>query len=665
MKARLSIAICLLVAPAALLGGTTAGAGSRAVPQNLSPPTISGIAEYGAQLTAASGTWSSEPNAYVYQWQRCVRYSELVGQDAPISNWRLGEPDGAIVADELGRNPGTYVNNPALGRAGALKDDWNSAVTFDGAGNWASILSSDSLNSPSGAITIEAWVKPDANRALFDRATTPRVLLRKNNAFAVWLYADLTVEDGADYVEVDLKIENTWRTFGFRTTAGWGWTPGAWNHLVVTYDGARVRLFRQGGPYTYGGIPVTYPQTGNLTLTSSTNPLVIGAWEGAGTGYRFPGTVDEVAVYPSALSAARIKAHYLAGINGCDGYVDIPGAITATYVPTPADVLNKLRVRVTATNASGSAEATSQLTRRVFARYTYAEARALGIQTPPTPAEWGLPACATNGSWPGYATADETAAAATAAPEDPDCAEDPSGTTIVVGLEPPHGGTSGSGYHHNGAYLDASSAAQGGRLAAEVSNPNVDHDIHPDEEFVVARVLAHPTSTTGRWLEIGWAEHSMWDDRRYVYTFEAHYRNWARHTRFELVDGRYYAFRVRDCRPKVCADILWEGKWRPIDRSSEFECMRANGASNCIIEEFLEVFSRNDLSHPDMNAPTDGDGVNFRDTRIRTQPQAWPLWDTSFATSGNRVDPYVVCWHSKWHRFRAGNGITCSPGETQ
>ena len=50
-------------------------------------------------------------------------------------------------------------------------------------------------------------------------------------------------------------------------------------------------------------------------VNTSTGILAIGRTGGSSSDY-FNGQIDEVAVYPTALPAARIGAHYAAGVSG-------------------------------------------------------------------------------------------------------------------------------------------------------------------------------------------------------------------------------------------------------------------------------------------------------------------------------------------------------------
>jgi hypothetical protein len=68
MKAKAILTVVLL--GAALLTGV-ATARTAAVPNNTSPPTITGTAREGNTLTAHNGSWANAPTSFTYQWQRC------------------------------------------------------------------------------------------------------------------------------------------------------------------------------------------------------------------------------------------------------------------------------------------------------------------------------------------------------------------------------------------------------------------------------------------------------------------------------------------------------------------------------------------------------------------------------------------------------------------
>jgi len=100
---------------------------------------------------------------------------------------------------------------------------------------------------------------------------------------------------------------NTWQ-FWLGTGSGWAQVGGpavvlnAWTHLVVSYDGTTARLYVNGALAASAAVAFA-PNT--------SSPLRLGAGRTEGAAdYYFPGRIDEIALYNTALSATRIQTHY-------------------------------------------------------------------------------------------------------------------------------------------------------------------------------------------------------------------------------------------------------------------------------------------------------------------------------------------------------------------
>ncbi|MDQ2939059.1 MAG: LamG domain-containing protein, partial [Actinomycetota bacterium] len=211
-------------------------------------------------------------------------YRDAVLDRSPVSYWRLGESSGTTATDETGVNNGTYQNSPTLNQPGAIAGNQNTAVTFDGSTGYVNVPDSASLDL-GDQLTIEAWVKRAANGA------NHRIVSKGTGAYALRLGSNNKLELLKEWSSVIV---------GSTTTI----TDTNWHHVAATKNGATAKLY-------IDGVDVTGTVT-NATLVNTADNLAIGREQPSGTE-DFNGTVDEVALYNSALSATQVKLHYDAG----------------------------------------------------------------------------------------------------------------------------------------------------------------------------------------------------------------------------------------------------------------------------------------------------------------------------------------------------------------
>jgi hypothetical protein len=243
-----------------------------------------------ARNATTASNWSSTANATTQATPPPppTGYAQTVLADNPISHWRLGEASGTTTADARGVNAGTFVNAPTLGAASLLASDTaNKALTLDGTNDHVRVANSNSLRIPL-PLTLEAWIKPTTIPAAGSFAS----VLTKRESYSL--------QFNGPRLELTIMQNGTRR----RAQAPVGAVvAGQTYHVAGTYDGTTMRL------YVNGTQVATTALTG--AVTQNTNTLIIGSWDGSSEFLR--GTIDEVAVYGTALSAARIAAHNTAG----------------------------------------------------------------------------------------------------------------------------------------------------------------------------------------------------------------------------------------------------------------------------------------------------------------------------------------------------------------
>jgi hypothetical protein len=217
-----------------------------------------------------------------------VPYRNAVLTDGAVAYYEFDETAGTMAMDSSGGgHHGTYLGVYLLSDPAARAGLGNS-VNFDGAGARVRIPDSPAFDFGTGAFTIELWFNSDNS----DRGD---LFTCKGTGGDFGLHSG---SQGAGTVSI---FHNTFRTSP-ATLSG-----GGWNYLVVTRDAlGAVTLYLDGAVAQTG----TDPDSMNIA-----NDLLIGANHDGNPGSPdtfFNGNIDEVAIYPVALSAAQVSNHFAA-----------------------------------------------------------------------------------------------------------------------------------------------------------------------------------------------------------------------------------------------------------------------------------------------------------------------------------------------------------------
>jgi hypothetical protein len=230
-----------------------------------------------------------------------MAYADVVLADSPMLYWRLGESSGTLAEDASPNNrDGTYAGSGVTySQTGALIGDANTSVLFNGtAGEVHSAASVSPISS--SIVTLECWVNfPSFNNSDDLLAELSDDFNSHNGVFL----NDPCAGDGT----WTLAINNTTitaRTFTRPST-------GVFHHFVFVFDissgTTRFVVYVDNVVQTLSG-------SGNVSSgTFQDFPLFIGSRNAAALFLN--ATVDEVAFYASELSAARVLAHYNAGLG--------------------------------------------------------------------------------------------------------------------------------------------------------------------------------------------------------------------------------------------------------------------------------------------------------------------------------------------------------------
>jgi large repetitive protein len=225
-------------------------------------------------------------------------YGRTVADDSPTLYWRVGEASGTTAADSSpGGTTGTFAAGVTLGTPGAIPGIPNTAVTLSG--TTTGEVYQSAAQPAASTFSSEAWLKTTT--------TTGGQII----GFGSSQTGDSASHDRTVFMRNDGKLVFAPRGNLLLTSTA-AYNDGAWHHVVATQTSAGTVLYVDGSSVaTSVGTTATaysgYWRVGGDTLAGIS---------GAPTSKYLAGSIDEIAAYPVALTAAQVAAHNAAGRPG-------------------------------------------------------------------------------------------------------------------------------------------------------------------------------------------------------------------------------------------------------------------------------------------------------------------------------------------------------------
>jgi hypothetical protein len=247
---------------------------------------IAEVALYSAPVTETTAKAHFDASALAASG---ATYDAAVAADSPTALWALDEQTGSTFSDSSANaRTATLAAGTARLAAPALTASGSSA-SFDGSTYFTVPVAKSQVT---GALSFEAWVRPTqvaSQAAIMEKydvgVSSSGFALRINGGGNVMFYA-ANAAGGVSVVSDRALVAN--QTY----------------HIIGTVDGTSLKV------YINGALEGT--QASAVMPTSGSATIKIGA-RGDDVGTKFRGDLDNLAVYPVALDANRVAAHYQAG----------------------------------------------------------------------------------------------------------------------------------------------------------------------------------------------------------------------------------------------------------------------------------------------------------------------------------------------------------------
>lgn len=246
-----------------------------------------------SSYAAFKGTSSSTANQ-ISAAPTFYPYREAVLADSPIRYWRMSEGSGTTATDTSTQNrAGTYSGNYTQGQTSPLTwEPGQRSVSFS-----SGLVTANLAETAPSAWSLEAFIKTGTAGG--------RIIGFGNGSGST---ASTQTDRHLYMSSLGRIVLGVGTTTKYTAVTPLSYNDNAWHHVVGTYTQAGgLRIYVDGTlRVTNSNTPTASP---NYTGRWRAGAEDLSAWTPTGATY-FVGQLDEIAVYSSALSAARVTAHY-------------------------------------------------------------------------------------------------------------------------------------------------------------------------------------------------------------------------------------------------------------------------------------------------------------------------------------------------------------------
>lgn len=215
-----------------------------------------------------------------------LTYAQTVLADSPVGYWKMDEASGNI-ADSSGNAQTMTVSGTPTYRATG-PGTGNFGVTFVSASSqvFTRTDAGTSVFDTGDTFSLEVWYKRSAVQGVVQT-----FLCKGTNTWRFYIGTDNK-----------LNLDKTNAAGSLVKSSGAITDTTTWHHCVVTKTGATRAMYLDGVDVSAVGV--------DATMVDGNGDMLIA--NGAAAGQFLDGSLSHVAVYNTALSAARVAAHYAA-----------------------------------------------------------------------------------------------------------------------------------------------------------------------------------------------------------------------------------------------------------------------------------------------------------------------------------------------------------------